>query len=176
MHVHSFQHVHDLHIFERSRMAIEHHAIATLILTIIIILGVGHALSLQSSRVGVFQFSGAPEAGIRLSRFADPQYAHETAARERAMRAALRGLRSDLQTVRTYVVVYSDLAATNAIWKEQQIIRIFEVTKTGVAPTLQHWEGLSRLHWLQAEDYTRGASWLFEDQLPKTYGMELYDE
>ncbi|GAK58360.1 hypothetical protein U27_05334 [Candidatus Vecturithrix granuli] len=170
MHVHSFQH---LHIVERSRMTIEQHALVTLVLALGIILGVGHALSLQSDDARTFPFTEVSEAGIRLSRFADQQYAHETAAREQAMIATLDALRRDLQADRAYIAVYG---VTEDVWVEYQVIHILEATKTGVTPDLQRLHGIGRSSWLQMEENTYRAGWLSTENLPKIYGMELDDE
>lgn len=170
MHAHSLQH---LHIFERSRMAIEQHALVTLILTIGIILGLGHALRLQSDDASMFPSTEGIEAGIRLSRFADPQYAHEIAAREQTMSTALEALQRDLQADRAYIAVYG---ITEDAWAECRVIRILEAAKTGVTPNLQRLQGVWRSTWLQMEDNAYRAGWLFVQNVPKTFGMELYDE
>lgn len=174
MHMHSFQHFHDLHVFERSVATIEQHATMTLVLALVIILGGGYALNNHSIRMELLQSSDASEAGIRLSRFADPQYAHESAAREQIMRTALEGLRNDLQADRAYIAVYGGMS--DGIWIEYQVMNIIEVTKSGIAPSLQRLQGLGRSNWLQMEDNASRASWPFGQNLPKTYGMELYDE
>ena len=173
MYVHSFYHVHVVHVFERGRKAIEQHALMTLVLTLAIMLGIGYTLNSQSSRVELFQFSDASEAGIRLSRFANPQYAHEVAAREQVMMAALTGLLSDLQADRAYLAVYGLI---EDFWVEYQVISVLEVTKTGVAPDIQRLQGIGRSSWLQMEDNAYRANWFSTENVARVYGLELYDE
>ena len=171
MHTHSFHHV---HVLDRGLAAIEQHVLVKVMLVMLLILVVGYVLSIQTDRVGMSQFSDVSEGKIRLSRFADPQYAHEVAAREQMMRTTLDTLRRNLQADRAYIAVYGSMS--DGIWIENQVINIVEVTKPGIALTLQGLQGLGRSSWLQMEDNTRGASWLFAENLARVYGMELYDE
>ena len=62
------------------------------------------------------------------------------------------------------------------IWLECRVISILEVTKADIAPTFLRLQGLTRSHWLQMEDNTYRVSSLLGQNLPKTFGMELYDE
>ena len=173
MHTHSFHHLHDLHVFERSRTVIQRHTIIILMLAMVIMLVGTYALSIRSGHEGLFRFTEVSAAKIRLSRFADPQYAHEVAAREQMMRTALDTLRRDLQADRAYIAVYG---VTEDLWVEYRVISILEVTKTGVTPSIQRLQGIGRSSWLQMENNAYRASWLFGENLPKTFGMELYDE
>lgn len=170
MHAHSLHH---LHIFERSLATIEQHMFVKVILVLLLILGIGYVLSGQTDRVGLSQCSDVSEGKIRLSRFADPQYAHEIAAREQMMRIALEGVQRDLQADRAYIAIYG---VTEEFSVEYRVISVLEVAKTGVAPSIQRLQGIGRSSWLLMEENTRGASWLFAENLANVSGMELYDE
>lgn len=173
MYTHSFHHVHDLQIFERSRKVMEQHAIIMLILAIVIMLGGAYALSIRSGSVRMFHFSEVSEVGIRLSRFADPQYAHEVAAREQTMNAALDSLQRNLQADRAYIAIYGVIEEFSV---EYQVISVLEATKTDIAPSLQSLQGIGRLNWLQIEDNAYRVNWLSSENAARIYGMELYDE
>lgn len=166
MYAHSLHHGGLFHRIEQYLTTLDQQTIAAATLIMALLFGLGYVFSLPPESVEMSQTNDVP-----VSRFVDPQYAHEVAMREQAVVTELEMLRDSLQAERAYLAVYSDLSGADGIEMEQQVSRILEVTKAGAAPTMQQFQGLSRVNWLQAEDNAHWRNWF----LPQAYGFELYN-